>query len=320
MKLFKDFHTITKNVWFEGKSCPFAVGLNPEVHWDQVARHLKYLDYVIDFDVKAWEEKMNQSIMYLTTKVRLDILKQSMLNQGLHWTKDYEKIALSLVVDYIHTDVVFEDIVYQKNAGLLSGHPGTFMENSEVHEIILGVACYEILKRHAPHYAHTEFIMEHIRSVKAADDILIAISPLAREYVTADRLVEAYGKLGYEVTAPDKTPIVTAKTINEVQFLKNGFRKVSDTYLVYPNESQINQLLTWVRTKTANTTEEQLRINFGTAMRFAYWRGEEYYEKMRERLNFVCSQVRVDFMWSSTYDEMSALIRRQEEDEIAKCD
>ena len=54
MKLFKDFHTITKNVWFEGKSCPFAVGLNPEVHWDQVARHLKYLDYVIDFDVKAW--------------------------------------------------------------------------------------------------------------------------------------------------------------------------------------------------------------------------------------------------------------------------
>lgn len=315
MKLFKDFHTFVKNSWMKGKSTPFAMGLNTEIHWDSVVKHLIYTDYVIDFDVKAWEEKMSQFLMNMATKVKLKILKQAMKDQNLPWNEDFSRIAYALVVDYIHTDVVFEDLVYSKTSGLLSGHPGTFMENSEVHEMIFGTACFQILKKLAPQYANIQFIVEHCRSVKAADDIIIAISPLARQYVTAERLVKAYNDLGYEITAPDKSLIVSAKTIQEVQFLKNGFKLEGEVYSVYPNESQVHQLLGWVRTNTSNSISDQMIINYGTAMRFAYHRGSGYYEQLRDAVNSACASQGIKFHWSSDFDDMTALIKHNNNEE-----
>nr|UNY41963.1 MAG: nonstructural polyprotein [Picornavirales sp.] len=316
MKLFKDFFTQVKNVWMLGRSCPFATGVDPEKHWNQIVTHLRWTDYMVDFDVKAWEEKMNQYVMNLTAKVRLDILRRSMESQNLPWNTDYEKIAYALIVDYIHTDVVFEDIVYTKRAGLLSGHPGTFMENSEVHEIVLGVACWKILLKYRREYATIPFIIENIRSVKAADDIVIAISPIAREYVTVERLVLAYKELGYDLTAPDKSPVISAKTIHEIQFLKNGFREEDGRFYMIPNESQIYRLITWVRSKTANSLENQIRINLNTALRFAFWRGREFYEEIRDKLNLLCAKMHMGFSWSATYEEMACIIKLNNEDDV----
>jgi hypothetical protein len=319
MKLFKDLFTMVKNIWMEGRTSPFAMGINPEVHWNNVARHLIYHDYVIDFDVKAWEEKMDQKLMYMATKVRLNILKQALEMNNIPWDPNYERIAYGLVVDYIHSDVVFEDIVYSKTAGLLSGHPGTFMENSEVHEIIFGVVCYSILKKYAPVLANPDYIIENCRSIKAADDIVIAISPHARQYVTAERIVEGYNRIGYEITAPDKSPVVSVKTLYDVQFLKNGFFQNPDmTITVLPNESQIHQLLSYVRTKTALTVEDQMITNFGTAMRFAYHRGEDYYESVRQKLNAACATQRINFVWNADYDDMKVIIEKNHVDEANK--
>jgi hypothetical protein len=319
MKLFKDLFTRVKNIWMEGRTSPFAMGINPEVHWNNVARHLRYHDYVIDFDVKAWEEKMDQKLMYIPTKVRLDILKESLELANIPWSDDYAKIAYGLVVDYIHSDVVFEDIVYSKTAGLLSGHPGTFMENSEVHEIIFGVVCWKILKKYAPTLATTDYIIANCRSIKAADDIVIAISPQAREFVTVQRIVEGYNQIGYQITAPDKSPVVSVKTLYDVQFLKNGFSLNPDmTITVLPNESQIHQLLSYVRTKTSLTVEDQMITNFGTAMRFAYHRGEDYYERTRRKLNAACANQRINFVWNSDYDMMKMIIEKNHEDEANK--
>jgi hypothetical protein len=319
MKLFKDLFTTVKNIWMEGRTSPFAMGINPEVHWNNVARHLIYHDYVIDFDVKAWEEKMDQRLMFMATKVRLNILKQALEMNKIPWDPKYERIAYGLVVDYIHSDVVFEDIVYAKTAGLLSGHPGTFMENSEVHEIIFGIVCYSILKKYAPNLANSDYIIENCRSIKAADDIVIAISPHARQYVTAERIVQGYDRIGYEITAPDKSPVVSVKTLYDVQFLKNGFfQNPDETIAVLPNESQIHQLLSYVRTKTALTVEDQMITNFGTAMRFAYHRGEEYYESVRQVLNAACATQRINFVWNADYDDMKVIIEKNHVDEANK--
>jgi len=319
MKLFKDLFTTVKNIWMEGRTSPFAMGINPEVHWNNVARHLIYHDYVIDFDVKAWEEKMDQRLMFMATKVRLNILKQALEMNKIPWDPNYERIAYGLVVDYIHSDVVFEDIVYAKTAGLLSGHPGTFMENSEVHEIIFGIVCYSILKKYAPNLANSDYIIENCRSIKTADDIVIAISPHARQYVTAERIVQGYSRIGYEITAPDKSPVVSVKTLYDVQFLKNGFFQNPDkTITVLPNESQIHQLLSYVRTKTALTVEDQMITNFGTAMRFAYHRGEKYYESVRQKLNAACATQQINFIWNADYDDMKVIIEKNHVDEANK--
>lgn len=316
MMLFKDHHTCTKNIWNEGRTCPFAMGLDAERQWDQVAEHLIYVDHVIDLDVKAWEEKISQRSMFLTAKVKLDHLKASAKIRGEKWDPINEKIAYGLVTDYIHTDVVFQNICYEKMAGLVSGHPGTFMENSEIHEIVFGLIMRHILKTYAPHLATIPYIIENCRSIKAADDILIALSPSARTVITPARIKEAYNMLGFEITAPDKTDNISVKTLEEVQFLKNGFIKRGGKYEIYPNESQIHQLVNWVRTRTALPPDLQLQTNLATALRFAYWRGRDYYEDVREQINNRCVKVAFPFYWGSDYDEMTVIIKRNHEDEM----
>lgn len=315
-KVFKDFYTSVKNVWNNGGACPFANGFNGEIHCDALAKHLKHTDYVIDFDVKAWEEKVNQNIMNITTRVKIDILKESFKMRNIPWDARYEKWAYGLVVDYIHADVIYEDICYEKTSGLLSGHPGTFMENSEMHEIVFGVVMRNILKAKAPKYATIDFIIEHCRSIKAADDILVALSPLARQYIKPQDIVEGYRNLGFEITAPDKISKITAKHLTEVQFLKNGFSLSEGMYTIYPNESQIYQMLNWVRTGTSLSFDEQMRTNFGTAMRFAFWRGDEFYETLRDDLNSLCAKAGIHFHWTSSYSDMNSIITRDCEDQL----
>jgi len=289
------------------------LGVDPERHWDQIARHLKYHDYVCDFDVKAWEEKVDQRLLHMTTNVKLAILKESMENDGIKWDPRTDKIAHGLVVDYIHADVAFENFVYEKRSGLLSGHPGTFMENTEIHEMILGLACKRILDLHAPSLASIPFIMENVRSIKAADDIVIAISPLARKIITVERLVAEYNEIGYELTAPDKSATICAKSIAEAQFLKHSFAGQNEVFTAQPNESIIHQLLNWVRTNSAkpnDRTAVQFLENIGNAIRFGFWRGREYYESLVDKINKAVGKTNVAFRWDYSYDEMIPIIKR----------
>lgn len=283
-KNFKDLYRLVKNVWENGGTSPFALGVDPERHWDQIAKHLKYTDYVIDFDVKAWEEKVCLPLLMLTADVKIKLIEDAYRSRNQK-PPEIRSIVEGLAVDYTDTFVVFEDMVYRKKSGLLSGHPGTFMENSEIHEVILALLIYRILLRKAPSYATVQFIQEHVRSIKAADDIQIALSPLARRIISISDIVEGYNALGFELTAADKGTHMMFKQLKDSQFLKNGFREVEDEYQCLPNKSIIYQLLNWMRTDTALSHNEQFDVNIQNAFRFLFWHGEDEYEAMRSIVN-----------------------------------
>lgn len=308
-QLFKNLHTMVKNEWELGNSTPWALGVDPERHWTQVVEHLKFIDYVIDFDVKAWEEKMNLKLLLMTSKVKLDLIKRAYQSRGEVVPKDIDELAYGLAVDFTDCEVIFEDVMYRKRAGLLSGHPGTFMENSEVHEMILGLICFRILSKFRPSWATIDFISEHVRSIKAADDILIAISPLARTIITVEKLVEGYKELTFDVTSADKISEIRAKNILETQFLKQHFRFEQGCYFPVPNRSIIYQLFNWVRDDTDLSIEEQFKTNIENAFRFLFWRGEEEYEEIRFRANLALQKFHIH--WSYDYAEMASVMRQQ---------
>ncbi|UHK03083.1 MAG: RNA-dependent RNA polymerase [Guiyang argiope bruennichi polycipivirus 2] len=310
-KLWKDLFTIVKMVWNNGGTSPFALGMDVERHWNQVAKHLKYTDYVIEFDVKAWDANISLRTLFMASEVKLNILKKAHTAQGKQYNPNFDKIAYGLCVDFAVTDVCYEKILYEKSAGLLSGHPGTFMENSEIHEMILAIACKIILDKEAPQYSNATFLHEHVKSIKAADDILIAVSPLARKYITAEKLKSAYGEIGLQVTSATKSEVIEARPLTQVQFLKTGFKEIDGIYFPLPNTSIIHQLLNYVRTDSKLTLQEQLSTNFGNAMRFAFWRGPDEYEYYREKVNLLCAKNKIQFYWDFDYKYMASWIKHQ---------
>lgn len=285
---------------------PFALGVDPERHWHQVAEHLKYHDYVMDFDVKAWESKVSLQHLLMTTKARLSLINKAYQSRG-EKMPDISKIAYCLAIDYTDADVVFEDVMYHKQAGLLSGHPGTFIENSEIHVMTILLICRRILMKIDPQWATTAFILTHVKFILAADDVVIAVSRLARRYINIDTIVQGYSELGFELTAPDKSTVLQATTLLECQFLKNHFQLVQDKFIAVPNLSIIYQLLNWVRDDSALTPDDQFSVNIQNAFRFAWWRGEEEYERIREQANVAL--FKFGMSWPYTYREMEVFVR-----------
>jgi hypothetical protein len=307
-KIFKDLYTLHKNAWELGQSSPFALGVDPERHWHKITEHLRYLDYVVDFDVKAWEEKVSLRLLNMTTTAKLNLIKSAYRSRNER-LPPIDSIAYGIAVDFTDAEVCFEDVMYRKRSGLLSGHPGTFMENSEIHEMILFLAVYRIIKKYKPDWANIATIEEHVRSVKAADDIIIAVSPAFRAVVTVDALVIEYNKLGFELTSADKSADIRPKNIYEVQFLKNKFvRNNEGLFQCCPNKAIVYQLMNWVRDDSSLSREEQFLTNVENAFRFAFWQGEEFYEDTRSKYNDAA--MKIHHMWTFDYEHMRAIIEQ----------
>lgn len=308
-ELFKDLYTLVKNTWENGGSMPFAFGVDPERHWDQVAKYLQFHDYVVEFDVKAWESKVSLRLLTMAADAKLKILERAYTSRNQVLPPETHMIAHALAVDFTDSNVVFEDVVYRKRAGLLSGHPGTFMENSEIHYMFISLICLRILTREFPPWANIGFIQQHVKVLLAADDVLIAISPTARKYINCASIVQGYQELGIQLTAPDKSDSIQVQTLSSCHFLKNQFQEVGGYWYPKPNKSIIYQLLNWIRSDTSLSREEQFRCNIANAFRFAWWWGEEEYESIRETVNK--SLMRFNSSWDMDYNEMQVLVKTE---------
>jgi hypothetical protein len=316
MKIFKDLHTLIKKVWADGGSMPFALGVNPNSeHWNQIVTHLKYTDYMVDMDVKAWEEKISQRLLFMCDEVELKIIQNSYRFRNEEFPSEVFNIAYGLSADYTQSDVAFEDFIYEKPSGLLSGHPGTFMRNSAVHTMIIGLAARKILLRKNPQLASIPFIIENVRFILAADDVVIAISPQARKYITVSELVKAYNEIGFEVTAADKGAEILPKTIEEVQFLKHHFVPLPQhciecpvEYKCSPNLSIIYQLVNWYSTESTLNKEQQIASNLNDALNLAWQRGPEEYNRIRDTINMACQRLKMNYVDTLSYEGRRELI------------
>lgn len=317
-KLFKDLYTRVKNTWSCDRTCPFALGIDMERHTPLMIEHLKWIDCVLDFDVKSWEAGVNLRLLLMTAHVKHQLLTEAYAAQGKTLPKGTKAIIDGLAVDYTDTNIIFEDVMHRKTAGLLSGHPGTFTENSEIHLMLFALVSLRILNRRAPEFATIPFIRENIRTLFAADDIIVALSPLARTIVTAEDIVAEYSKLGYELTGSDKGDKITTKPIEQSQFLKHTFRLTDQGWQAVPNLSIIHQLMNWISSESALSKDDQFTVNIQNAFRMAYWHGEEEYERIRAKANR--RLIVFNRSWPFDYRSMSHIVEHAvQEAERAAC-
>jgi hypothetical protein len=182
------------------------------------------------------------------------------------------------------------------------------MSNTGMQLMLTSLVSRRILLKYAPQYANVEFIRKNVRFVMAGDDVIIAISPLARQYITFERIQEEYKKLSFKLTAADKSENMQAKTISQVQFLKCYFRDVNGTLVMDPKMNIIHQLLTWVRDEGDGNLYDQIEINIHTAFRYLWWKGKETYDRVRDNFNTLLLGSK--YQWSYSYSEMAVAIRQ----------
>jgi hypothetical protein len=313
----KDLFTKIKNMWNQQQTSPFAVGIDMEKHANLIAEHIRWHDYVFDFDVKAWEKSVNLQLCEMVITNRAKLVKLAYSWRGEKLPYDVEKMMQSLTIDFIDTDVAYSDVLFHKNSGLLSGHPGTFMENSDIHAMLICQIVFEITQKHNCGFKQNT-ILENIRFLVAADDIILSVSPLLRQFVTSETLKEGYAMFGFNITASDKTENISVKTFYECQFLKHTFRQETDNHgktfiIAEPLTTIIYQLFNWINTESKLGTREQFLVNVENAFRFSYWRGIDFYESVRDRFNHSAGQIGIH--WNYDFSEMESHILQSQERE-----
>jgi hypothetical protein len=331
----KDLHTGLKSVWHRGGHSDFISGLDLEVHSNQVIEHLHFSNYLC-YDVVAWEAGMTIQMIRMAMQVKLDILTEAYSSRGEKFDKSkWTNILLTLCVNFMDTYVIFEDLMIRRRSGLLSGWPGTLIDNSKAHLFVLYQIFLDFFNKHytlclpylvlgdsakticenngimyLPNKPTIKLVDEHVRKILAADDVVLAISDYLKQFFKPQDLVEGYNNYGFQITSPDKINEITYNTLTEIEFLKHKFRKEGKRVVAYPMEKVINQLLTYYRTDSKLNYTEQIETNILNAMRFAYFHGEDYYNNLISEIN---QEYRGEYNFKMTYQEMSRWIERDRE-------
>lgn len=217
-------------------------------------------------------------------------------------------ISHTLVVDFIDAEVVFENVVFRKIQGMLSGHPGTLPENTDIHYGLIFTMFTRILKSQGLDNLATVSAFEaHVGLIIASDDILMSFTNKISKYITPEDIFNGYKQLNIGVTAADKSETLGYQDIWCVYFLKMGFHMVGNRIGMNPKTSIIYQLLNWQRITEGKET--QLNTQILTAMRFAYWKGIEFYNNILSILDRKLIEVRRP-PFGITHEEMGAIIHR----------
>lgn len=288
-----------------------AIGINPESKdWDCLAHdNLEYLNNIISIDVKSWESVVDLNLLRAVTEAKIQVIENAYRRREQKLDYPLRAIMHAIAVDYTDSIVCFQNIIVRKRHGMLSGHPGTLPENSDIHALILfTIWCRRMRAINQPGLATYVAWRHHMRIIVAGDDCLIALSDKGRSLMSVDNLVSIYNDLGMKVTAADKTEHFKFEHLEDVEFLKMGFKLTQSGYTMFPNESIYHQLLNWIR-KGKNTPKEQFQINVLTAMRFAFFRGQTEYEAIHAQLNDALAKASQK-PFTISYEEMAYIIGR----------
>jgi len=290
-----------------------AIGVNPESKdWDYITKNLEFLNNVIAIDVKSWESIVDLSLLRAVTEAKVQVIENAYRRRGEKLQYDVRRIMHAIAVDYTDAYVCFTNIIFRKRHGMLSGHPGTLPENSDIHALLLfTIWCRQMRAKSLPGLATYDAWRHHMRIIVAGDDCLIALSQKGRSLMSVDDLVKHYNQIGVTVTAADKSETFKFEYIEDVEFLKMGFRLTSPGYVMYPNQSIYQQLFNWVR-KGKMPYLQQFRTNMLTAMRFAFFRGKPEYDEIYRKLNDALAQTSQQ-PFTIEFEEMAAIIGREVE-------
>jgi hypothetical protein len=261
----------------------FCPGINPEgPEWNNLYHYLNKHPNAVDFDVSNWDGVYFSQLFYTV----LDIMKGVMKIKPASFV---DKLLDSIFYDVMNCFIQFEDVIYQKSRGLVSGFPGTAEVNTLGHWLLF--LCIYLKLTAATIYCTYMAFLLNISVCIYGDDILITFSNEIKDIINGLTLKIGYEDIGYTVTSATKaTEVEFSKSLEECKFLKASWRPLIGTYHVRKMDMDIAyDLVHWVRAK--DHPRDQFYENYIDALHIAFGNGKQAFEDFQHAINGVLSKV-----------------------------
>ena len=265
----------------------FSPGMNPEgPDWNNLFHYLNSHPNAVDFDVSNWDGYLRADLFYHCIDLIIELIDPN--------NEELRNVLYSIAFEVMNSFIQFDNIIYQKHRGMVSGFPGTAEMNTLAHWLLI---CYiYLLLTQGTKYNNLASMFHHIAVAIYGDDIIITFSDEIRPYFNGTKIMAGYQEIGYPVTAASKSSEVEeSKSLNECTFLKSSWRELIPSYYVRKiDQSVINNLVCWTRSKQDPIT--QFYDNYMDALRLAFSNGEECFEKFRDTVNRALLKAKQDII------------------------
>lgn len=265
----------------------FCPGINPEgPEWNNLYHYLNTHPNAVDFDVSNWDGYLRADLF----QHAIDLVKSIIGDKDEHLVNVLNSIAFDVMNSYIQ----FDDIIYQKHRGMVSGFPGTAEMNTLAHWLLI-TYIYLILTLDTP-YNNLISMFHHTAIAIYGDDIIITFSDEIKPYFNGKTIMSGYQEIGYPVTAASKSSNVEeSRSLKECTFLKSSWRELIPSYYVRKmDQSVINNLVCWTRSK--QDPIKQFYENYMDALRLAFSNGQECFYSFRDSVNLALLKAKQDII------------------------
>lgn len=199
-----------------------AVGINVwDREWDHLAKYLQANSKrFIDGDFKNFDGTLMDQFMW-----KIFWILDSMYDDDNH------TIRYNLWYCVVYAIRTCRGSVYQCTHSLPSGFVATAEVNSLFVNLVFRCAYLQMAAEKCPEECSMRSFNENVRLIAYGDDNVMSITPKILRWFNMETLVVAMRAFGMEYTAADKSDIiVNNKTLDDVSFLKRGFKKVDSLY------------------------------------------------------------------------------------------
>lgn len=239
-----------------------AVGINVYKEWRALEKHLLTKgNRIVAGDFSKFDSTLNPQILYAV----LDVVDM--------WAGDgYTMEREILWQDIVFSCHISKTQVYQVAHGNPSGNPLTSILNSMYNSIASRVAYANKTGKHPSEFD------EDVVMISYGDDSVLGISPDVD--MGQDDWTEGYATLGMEYTREDKTENdgTQYRKLEDVTFLKRGFKVVKYTYIVSAplDLDTVVEIPLWIKTDIG--IEDETVNNMETAFKELSLHGKEIYD------------------------------------------
>jgi len=196
-------------------------------------------------------------------------------------SQENKNVRKTLFHEYIHTMMLVGNTVCYKHGGNPSGNALTTIINTCVNEM---ASAYVYLEVAPDDQKDLTFYDANVQNKSYGDDIITAIKRGILEWYNMITISKGFETIGMEYTDPAKTgaELVAVRELEELTFLKCGFRKVGKLWFPTLSKESIQELTNWV----SNTGDEWTLCleSCSDALKYAFFHGGEYFNEVRTKI------------------------------------
>nr|QKN89030.1 MAG: polyprotein [Riboviria sp.] len=202
------------------------------------------------------------------------------------WKPEDRKVRRTISDETINTIQLAKNEFYMTHGGNPSGNPQTTPLNSRTNWRYMALSWLGIAAgRELWGLCNMTAFENNVRIACYGDDNLLAIKREVIEWFNQESISEYLEQYGIIYTNESKDGITKWKKLSECTFLKNGFQDHESLHGIkvpIMKESTLLELLNW--TRIAPDQDELLEDNCTDCLRFAYFRGEKYFNELRTKI------------------------------------